>query len=245
MRTPIHSQLRAHAPKFFRLTALFAAFFLLNFLTVQAQVPGQRDFDVTNVSAYNLSNQTAEGTSNGLDWKICATAFSNCCGTSTSNGFQGFNSGNFSPPVANEDNLHIGGEDYTITFSKPVSSIVFYLRENGGTASVDFGMTPTVISGGANLNIVGTRIFPNTLGGAIRLDNVNSRTITGLAGAYDGMHVAFYVESLAPGPAIAPGCPGQQPVPTLSQWGLIILGLLILCVGAVVMWQRSRRLANA
>lgn len=188
-------------------TGLFAFNFLANSLS--AQSPGQRDFDVTAVSGYFLQNQTATGTSNGISWKICGTSFANCCGASTTGGYFGFNTANFSPPVPGEDALHIGGDDYTILFERPVSSIVFYLRENSGTSSVDFGLTPTVISGAPNLTIVGTRIYPNTIGGAVRFDNVNSRTMTGIAGDYDGMNIAFYVEALSPGPAIAPLCPSD------------------------------------
>ena len=34
-------------------------------------------------------------------------------------------------------------------------------------------------------------------------------------------------------------CGSTTPVPTLSQWGIIIFGLLVLCIGGVIIWQRS------
>ena len=176
---------------------------------VQAQVPNQRDFDVVFLSGFNLFDQSAFGTSNGVGWKICGTFFSSCCGANTNGTYNGFNTGDFAPPVAGEDMFHLGGQDFTVIFDRPVGSIVFYLRENGGIASFDFGLTPTVISGGGNLNIIGTRIFPTTSGGAVRFDNVNSRTITGVMGAFDGMNLAFYVESVAPGAIIPAVCPGD------------------------------------
>ncbi len=174
------------------------------------QSPGQRDFDVVSLSGFDQLDQSASGTSNGVGWKICDTFFSSCCGANINGTFDGFNTFNFAPPVAGEDVLHVGGQDLTIIFDQPVGSIVFYLREDGGIASFDFILTPIVISGGGNLNIVGTRIFPNTSGGAVRFDNVNSRTITGVHGALDGMNLAFYVESVTPGPTIPAVCPGDD-----------------------------------
>ncbi len=205
----------------------------------QAQSIGQRNFDVSTVSGFNVPNQNGEGTSNGVNWKMCGTIFDIGL-TDTTGGFNGFNTFNFSPPVANTDIVHVGGADFTILFERPVSSIVFYIRENGGISSIDFGIPPIVLSGGTNLNIQGTRIFPNTNGGAVRFDNVNSRSMTSIAGAADAMNLAFYVESLAPGPPIPPICPNALPVPTLSHWGMVILGLALLCLGAIFLHRRQR-----
>lgn len=35
-----------------------------------------------------------------------------------------------------------------------------------------------------------------------------------------------------------------NPVPTLSEWGLILFGLLLLCLGAIILWKRQRKLAQ-
>ena len=35
------------------------------------QSPGQRDFDVQTLSAYNQLDQSASGTSNGVNWLMC------------------------------------------------------------------------------------------------------------------------------------------------------------------------------
>lgn len=38
-------------------------------------------------------------------------------------------------------------------------------------------------------------------------------------------------------------CSAPAPVPTLSQWGLIMLGLTFLCLGAIVLWRRQNAIA--
>jgi len=167
---------------------------------VSAQSVGQRDFDIVSLTGGGYV-RNSDGTSNGINWIMCNVGFSGCCGANTWGSYNGFNTPGFDPPVANEDVMHVGGTDIIIRFDREVKSIVFYLREDGGNASFDFGMTPTVISGANNLNIVGTRIYPNTRGGAVRFDNVNSRSITGVHGAFQGMNLAFYVEE-ATGPVI-------------------------------------------
>lgn len=37
---------------------------------------------------------------------------------------------------------------------------------------------------------------------------------------------------------------GGVSIPTMSQWGLVIFGLLILCIGAIVIWKRRNKLAS-
>ena len=165
-----------------------------------------RDFDIEEVSGYGAHGKDAYGTSTGLQWAICGAYFSNCCGANTTGTYNGFNTDDFAPPVANEDVMHIGGSDVTITFDRPIESIVFYLRENGGSASFDFAFEPIVLAGDSNLTIVGTRIYPNTLGGAILFEGIGSREITLVHGIMDGMNVAFYVTEWADGEIIPPIC---------------------------------------
>lgn len=113
----------------------------------------ERDFDVTYISAYNQEGQTAEGASNGIGWSICSTWFSCCCGANTDGTYQGFDTDNFYPPIANEDDLHITSRDFSIVFDQLIDSIVFYLLENGGNASLDFGLEAEVVSGGDHFTI--------------------------------------------------------------------------------------------
>ncbi|MCI5222943.1 MAG: DUF642 domain-containing protein, partial [Candidatus Electrothrix sp. AR4] len=167
------------------------------------------EFDIVTMSGYGTDN-TAEGTSNGVGWSICSTHFSSCCGANTTGTYNGFNSGSFDPPIANQDDLHVTQDDFSLVFDQPINSIVFYLRENGGNASLDFGLVPEVVSGAANLTIVGTRIRPNTQGGAVRFSNVNSNILSHAADICDGMNLAFYVESLAPGGYRDGVCPQQD-----------------------------------
>ncbi|MCI5208224.1 MAG: hypothetical protein D3910_05405, partial [Candidatus Electrothrix sp. ATG2] len=177
-----------------------------------AFTPGQtseRDFDIIYLSGYG-PEQTAQGTSNGIGWSICSTYFSSCCGTNTTGTYDGFNTSAFDPPVGGEDILHTTPKDFSIVFDQPINSIVFYLLENGGNASLDFGLVPEVVSGGENLVITGTRIRPNTTGGAVRFSNVNANILTHTADIFDGMNLAFYVDSLAPHGDASGVCPGQD-----------------------------------
>jgi hypothetical protein len=165
---------------------------------VGAQAIDQRDFDAVQVG-YDFFGANAHGSSNGVGWAMCNTYFSSCCEASTSETYTGFGTADFSPPVAHEDNLHTTGRDFALVFERRVKRVVVYLRENGGSASLDLGLTPIVLSGSGNLSIVGTRILPNTSGGSVAFDNIGSRILTHTAAAFDGMNVAFYVEALEPG----------------------------------------------
>ncbi len=161
---------------------------------------GDRDFDVVSVSAYDTEGAAAYGSSNGVGWAICETWFSSCCGASTTDGYTGFNTSNFDPPVAAEDNLHITSRDFVLVFEQPVDTLAVYLRENGGSANLDFGLIPEIISGGSNLTIVDdTRIYPNTSGGAVRYREASTDMFEHVSNIADGTNMAFYVEGLAPG----------------------------------------------
>lgn len=161
-----------------------------------------RQFDVESVDNYGgqyvYGTQNARGTSNGVQWSICQAGIYPCCGASIDGTSEYFNTSDFAPPVPGADALHMGGTDVTIKFEKPIKSIVFYMRENGGDASFDFGRTPTVISGASGLTIVGRRIYPSTSGGAVRFDDVNASSMTLVHGSNDGLSIAWYVESLMP-----------------------------------------------
>jgi hypothetical protein len=181
----------------------------------QAVGDGERKFDVVAVSALDTPGANAHGSSNGVGWAICSTGFSSCCGTTVNGTFDGFNTPNFSPPMPQQDAIHVGQEDFVLLFEQPVKRVVFYLRENGGGASLDFGLPPTVLSGGSDLSITGTRIHPDTQGGAVAFDYIDARAMRHTAIVWDGMDLAFYVEALdgSAGPLTESGahlCDGLQ-----------------------------------
>jgi len=148
------------------------------------------NFDVTAFSGFGAGN-TAQGTSNGVGWSMTSTHISNCCGLPNGN-YAGFNTPNFVPPVALTDVLHIFSDNLTLNFNSPISSILFYIRENGGTANVDFGITPTLVSGA--VNITGTRAAPTTSGGVIRYDfGAPVTQLVHTANVFDGLDAAWYV----------------------------------------------------
>jgi hypothetical protein len=67
------------------------------------------------------------------------------------------------------------------------------IRENGGTANIDFGITPTLVSGA--VNITGTRAAPTTSGGVIRYDfGVPVTQLVHTANVFDGLDAAWYVD---------------------------------------------------
>ena len=99
-----------------------------------------RDFDVVSLSGIGF-NQTASGTSNGIGWVISPTHFSSI--TNITGTFTGFSTMNFVPPVAATDMIHVGGNDFMITFESFVTDVDFYLRENDGGAGLNFGIVPT------------------------------------------------------------------------------------------------------
>jgi hypothetical protein len=149
-----------------------------------------------------------------VGWSLGPTQFSSCCGATINSTFNGFNNANFITPVANTDNLHITQANFSLTFDQAITSIVFYIQENGGTASLDFGIAPIVLSGAGNLSITGTRISPNTVGGAIEFSGLNTTTLNHSSVVFDGMNTAFFVTGVA------------NSVPEPSTLGLLGAGLL-------------------
>ena len=196
-----------------------ATVFLTSVFGIQSALAIPTSFDVTSLSALDTFGATATGTSNGVGWTLGPSHFSSCCGATINSTFNGFNNANFITPVANTDNLHITQANFSLTFDQAITSIVFYIQENGGTASLDFGIAPTVLSGGANLSITGTRISPNTVGGAIEYSGLNTTTLNHGSVVFDGMNMAFFVTGVA---SIVPE-PGTL---SLLGVGLIALGFM-------------------
>jgi hypothetical protein len=169
-------------------------------LAVQAQATSI-PFDVTSVGDFDGTfYHSADGTSNGVGWTVSGVSpdsfLSWGAQTTTDGTFQGFTDGTFSIPLANTDRLHTFGTDMTITFSQNISSILFYLKENGGSSTLDFGLIPEFVSGFVDIN--GTKVTGTQAGGLIRFSNLNTNTLTSLTTILDGMDTAWVVESTVP-----------------------------------------------
>lgn len=162
---------------------------------------GRRDFVIKSVTEYRKEGQNAYGTSNGVGFAICNTNFQSGYGSSDDSSYPGFASENFDPPVPLEDSFHITHRDFTLVFEQPVDRVVFYAREDLGSANLDFGLVPEILSGASNITVNGTRVHANRSGGAFLFNNIDSNTLHHTSNVYDGTNIAFYVERLAQGAA--------------------------------------------
>jgi hypothetical protein len=159
-------------------------------------------FDVTSVILG--FGGTAAGTSNGVGFTLSPT-FIWDQGTVTNDVSLAFsNTAYHNPPLAMSDILHIGLQDFKFTFSQPVSSALIYIFDNGPEvdSTLDFGITPVVVSGDIAV-ISATAFRPSTLaGGIVRLDNINSIFLNHEAtGAEGGLNFAIIVSAVP-----EPGC---------------------------------------
>lgn len=138
-------------------------------------------------------NMSATGTSGGIGWKIDVfnTWLAN---TNIGNNYTGFSGPNFTPALALSDRLHTFGTDMTIVFDEKVSSILFYIEENAGNSTLDFGLIPTLVSGFATIN--GTAVTADIRGGVVRFSGLNTDTLSSVTTIRDGMDVAWVVESV-------------------------------------------------
>lgn len=166
-------------------------------------------FDVTSIGG-TMGYHTAAGTSNDVGWNLSSTFIA----WGTTNGtYSGFTGANFNPALPNTDAIHIFGSNFTLTFDKTISSIIFFLRENGGTSTLDFGLTPTVLSG--NLIVSGTKVRGTVEGGVIRFDNLDTKQLVHKTTILDGMDAAWVA---------------QAKVPETGSTLLLLIGALVACL---------------
>ena len=111
-------------------------------------IPTPIEFDITMLSGTGAGN-TAEGTSNGIGWKVSSTFISILTSpiVQTQTVFD-----THTPSITNPnvyDNLHVGSESFTLTFDVPIFSLLAYNGENisSGFARLDFGIVPEFVSG--------------------------------------------------------------------------------------------------
>jgi hypothetical protein len=162
------------------------------------------DIDLTkfsfDVTQYDLGSNgagvggdaTASGTSGGIAWSISPTSL--WSGRTTTNG-----SFSFAALPVSTDNLHASG-NYTITFAKPIQSLLVALSNNDTNDSIDFGLAPTDYRG---VTLSGTQVtLNNPAGGLVLFENVHSFTIKNVNsnGIADGYDVAFHATSAVPEP---------------------------------------------
>lgn len=151
-------------------------------------------FDVTTSSGTGAA-QTAAGTSNGIGWTMSQTYVAGGGLAPVLNQtYTGFsNSTYFNPAVAATDRLHIFGSNLTLTFAQPITTIYFYLRENGGTSTLNFGVPWTLVSGEVGL-VGATGARPTTNGGIIRFTFASPiTTLSHTTSIFDGMDAAWFV----------------------------------------------------
>jgi hypothetical protein len=167
--------------------------------------PTVNGFDLStfnfDVATYNVGSDpqgiggdaTASGTSNGINWSISPTSLWSV--RTTTNGSFAFSS----LPLTT-DNLHPSG-DYTITFARPIDTLIVALSNDNTTDSINFGLVPSFLQG---VTASGTQIVLNSpSGGLAWFTNVNSLSIsnTNNNGITDGYDLAFHAIAAVPEPS--------------------------------------------
>lgn len=140
------------------------------------------------------------GASNGVRFEVQANAiflpFSNLNGGQTYNELPG-----------GYDDLHLG-QDFSITFERPVTSLLFaFANDNSTGDGPDFGLTPDEI---VDIDLVGAKLSIQDRFGALALFNFSTPTdvlVHTNDAQLDGFDVSFFVvdAAAAPVPLPAPG----------------------------------------
>lgn len=148
------------------------------------------------------------------------------------------------------------GPTIRITFSQPVELLISGKTNDGSWFGNDGLFTVSTLTGGLvlsdpNNELTGITTSPSQVtfngitacngSGATPCSNwsltsqyISSLDINFTADQNNGTAIRFRINSALP-----------VNVPTLSQWGFILLGLVILCIGGVFVWRRSRLLRMA
>ncbi len=154
--------------------------------------PAELAYDITSLTRLGTFSVTdVAGTSGqgatATNWTLTDT--SSWSTRTTTN-----NSWSFaSIPGETTDRLHMG-LDFTITFDRNVTSILFAFEDNDTIADggFDFGLIPTEI-GGSNISLSGSRMIIAGSGGWALFTGLNTTSLSHTRFNSDGVDIAWFV----------------------------------------------------
>ncbi|MEM7035605.1 MAG: IPTL-CTERM sorting domain-containing protein [Bacteroidota bacterium] len=104
----------------------------------------------------------------------------------------------------------------------------------GVTATMEIGSTTTTLTPAEAAQINGLLSSPLTP--ALLTNALQTSGIPGMQAA---------IVTSVSGQILTGNCPSNAAVPTMSQWGLIVLGLLVMNLGAIAIFRRRKVFAQA
>jgi hypothetical protein len=122
-------------------------------------------------------------------------------------------------------------DDWTVTFSEPISNLRVYVVAWRSTTDGTFDSTPTILSG-SNFTVTGNdlEVSVNFGNGIVDFSgDISSLSFnyTNASGATDAVLLTFTGSCAA----------ADGVIPTLGRWGLMILGFLFVILGIVAIGQ--------
>lgn len=187
-------------------------------------------FFYTNVFAQQAAvwTSTTSGTLDGVPFT--ASGF---LGSSLNN--NDYSTTNYSIPLsASQQNLiYLNDSNWTITFDSPINGFALYLFNWRTATDGTFSQTPTMLSG-INFTVLGNNIdvTANFANGIIKFpDGITTLTFNRTATINGLIGMTFTGEG--------PPTVATAPIPTMSQWGLLIFGLLIMNISVFFVKRRE------
>ena len=233
--------------------AFLAILLMASFSFGQTELITNGDFEDNSTNFAGWNNDTGTGSS-GCDqpWVQTASVIP-CLGTAPVNGSLGANTAfdGFGPTtyiLSQQINLPSGITQADLSWAESYQFDIF-----GGdtrTFSID-------IYDAANTTLL-VNLYSQGFSGTVSQNTLTTQNVnvtTQLAALTPGT-VTIRISAIVPGNFTGPAAftlddvsllvtAGQAPVPTLSQWGLILLALVVLSFGVVVLWKRQHGHASA